>query len=247
MQGLNFFLLILVCRQLAIIVGLALFEIRSVIARVCDQPLFGDFINLRRDFIHELAVVRDHQDRSAVRLEILLQPQQGQQVQVVGRFVQEQQIRLHHQQPGQVGAHDPSAAQFPGFLVEIRLVVSQTSQHLLGPGFHFGIVQRLVLGVGLHVLGTRNRAGRFQFLETMFQSLQLPSSAGGDLERRLGSYRFGLLREIPNHGPLIPFNGSLICRLLFEDQRKQGRFSCTIGSNQGDTIAIVHLHGGMFK
>jgi hypothetical protein len=71
-----------------------------------------DFVNGLDDFIHELPVVGDEQDGAGVGLEIVLQPEEGEEVEVVGRLVEHEQVGLHDKQAGEVGAHDPAAAEF---------------------------------------------------------------------------------------------------------------------------------------
>ncbi len=54
---------------------------------------------------------------------------------MVGRFVQQKQVRFLYQQSGQVRAHHPAAAHFPGRPVEILIPKTQPRQNLLGLGF----------------------------------------------------------------------------------------------------------------
>ena len=63
--------------------------------------------------------MRDDQDRAGVALQIFLEPEQRFEVEVIGRLVQQQQVRLLRQQPGQVRAHDPAAAHLARGPVEI--------------------------------------------------------------------------------------------------------------------------------
>ena len=66
--------------------------------------------------------MRNHQDGPGIIQQVALQPQQREQVEVVGRLVEHQQVRLHDQQAGEVGAHDPAAGVFAGRAVEIGLL-----------------------------------------------------------------------------------------------------------------------------
>ena len=70
----------------------------------------------------------------AIALQVALKPKQRLQVQMVGRFVQQEQVRFLCQQPRQVGAHDPPAAHLPGRTVRIALSKAQAGEHLLGFG-----------------------------------------------------------------------------------------------------------------
>ena len=68
-------------------------------------------------------------------LQVILEPEQGFEVEVVGRFVEQQQVGFLGEQPGQVGAHDPAAAHFAGRPVEILFAETEAGEDLLGLGF----------------------------------------------------------------------------------------------------------------
>ena len=91
------------------------------------QAALGDLINRLDDFIHELPVVRDQEHGAGISLEVVLQPEQGDKVEVVGRLIEEEQIGLHDKQSGQMSSHDPTAAQFLGFPLEVLLLVAKTA------------------------------------------------------------------------------------------------------------------------
>ena len=66
-----------------------------------------------RDAVHagveEFAVVGDDHQAAGVARQILFQPQDGFEVEVVGRLVEQQQIGAVHQRARQVQAHAPAA------------------------------------------------------------------------------------------------------------------------------------------
>ncbi|KAG0772718.1 hypothetical protein G6F22_015497 [Rhizopus arrhizus] len=55
--------------------------------------------------------MRDQQQRTRVLQQPLFQPVHRVQIEVVGRFVQQQQVAGHHQRAGQVQAHAPAAGE----------------------------------------------------------------------------------------------------------------------------------------
>ncbi|MNV34081.1 hypothetical protein D3C71_1254850 [compost metagenome] len=61
--------------------------------------------------VQELTVMRDQQQRARVLEQPLFQPVHRVQIQVVGRFVEQQQVAGHHQRAGQVQAHAPAAGE----------------------------------------------------------------------------------------------------------------------------------------
>src|SRR5207253_10917835 len=64
-----------------------------------DKFLLRNLVNLRDDLVHELPVVRDQQHRAGIILEIILQPRQREQIEMVRRFVEQEKVRFHHEQP----------------------------------------------------------------------------------------------------------------------------------------------------
>ena len=109
-QAADLALLVFVGGQLLLLVGLALEQILVIAAAVTDQPALADLDDAADKLVQELAIVRDDQNRAGVAFQILLEPEQRFEVEVIGRLVQQQQVRLLRQQPGQVRAHHPAAA-----------------------------------------------------------------------------------------------------------------------------------------
>ncbi len=81
----------------------------GVVARVLVQALVLDVHDESRDRIEEFAVVRDEDDRARKGPEPVLEPQDGVEVQVIRRLVEEQQVRAAHERARQIEAHAPAA------------------------------------------------------------------------------------------------------------------------------------------
>ena len=90
---------------------LALGEVVAVVARVVVQRPQVHLGDPRDDRVEEVAVVRHEDDRERVVVEVLLQPVAGLEVEVVGRLVEQQQVRPAEQQLGQRDAHLPAAGE----------------------------------------------------------------------------------------------------------------------------------------
>ena len=90
-------------------------------------PDLGDAV---ADLVEEEAVVGDEDDREGVPREVLLQPVARLDVQVVGRFVEQEHVRLHEEEPGQGDPHLPP----PGELAAVPLPVgrekAEAAQHV---------------------------------------------------------------------------------------------------------------------
>ena len=243
----DFLLLILVRRELLLVAFLPLAKKVGVIARVADELALRNFMHLRDDFIHELAVMGNEQHRARIILQVTLQPQQRKQIQMVRRFVQQQQVRFHHEQPCQPGAHDPAAAHFAGHAVEIGFLVAQPAQHLLRLGLDFGVVQLVVLGMDLHVLGAGHVAGLFEFVQAFFEDRQFLHLAGGHIEDGFVAQRFAFLRQMAHHRPLIAFNHAGIRLALLENDGEQRGFTRAVGADERYAFAIVHLERSVLE
>ena len=115
----DFALLVLIRRFKLHFRRITLNQILFVIAPVTDQTALADFKNAADNLVQELPVMGDKQDRARVTLQIILEPQERLQIEMVGRFIQHQQIRLLHEEPRQMGAHYPATAHLAGGTLKI--------------------------------------------------------------------------------------------------------------------------------
>ena len=90
----QFPLLVFVCLLLDIPVDGFLVHVCGVVAVVYSGFSVFDFHYLGDDFIQEITVMGNDEDRAVVCFQEIFQPFNGSNVQMVGRFVQQQQIRL---------------------------------------------------------------------------------------------------------------------------------------------------------
>ena len=119
--------------------------------------LVADLEDVVDERIEKLAVVRNHQDRAGIILEIILEPAERFEIEMVRRLVEHEQVGLHHEQPREVRAHDPAAAHRLGGAIEIGFAKGEAAQDALGlrlelVAAELGVTaQRVVvfLGVGL--------------------------------------------------------------------------------------------------
>ena len=99
-------------RQHPLLVGLGLHE-RVVVAGPVAQILVDELDDLLGDVVQELPVVRHHDGRPRVALDVVLQPDDRLQVQVVRRLVQQQDIRLDEQRARDGDTHAPASYASP--------------------------------------------------------------------------------------------------------------------------------------
>ena len=151
-------LLLLVLLEPLLIPALLFLHIEGVVAGVELRLSVLDFRHPFDHFVQKPAVVGDGQHRALEPLQIALQPFGGVQVQVVGGLVQQQDMGVLQNEPGQVdpgflpagqriegpGAHVLPNAQAVANLVQARLGVVAAPQlkgggELVVPGHHGGV------------------------------------------------------------------------------------------------------------
>ena len=82
--------------------------------------------------VEKFAVVRHQQDAAGIARQILLQPQDGFEVEVVGGLVEQQQIGAVHQRAGQIEAHAPAAGEAADRALQRVVGETQPVQQLRG-------------------------------------------------------------------------------------------------------------------
>ena len=107
-----------------------------IVAAVAFQLLLVDVHDHADHPVEEIAIVRNDDQRAGVALEPVFQPQDGVEVQMVGRLVEQQQVGRAHQRLGQVQAHPPAAGKMRHGVVHLRLGKTQAGQQLLGARAH---------------------------------------------------------------------------------------------------------------
>ena len=83
--------------------------------------------------LQQVAVVADEDRRAPVAGEKILQPKGAFEVEIVGRLVEQQQVRLGEQQRRQRHAHPPSAGELRAGSLLRRLVEPEPGQNARGP------------------------------------------------------------------------------------------------------------------
>ena len=247
LEGRNFLLLVVISGQLLFVARRTLHEVVRVIAGVGNQLLLRDLMNLAHNLVHKLAVMRNQQQRARIILQVVLQPKQRRQIEVVRRFVQQEQVGFEHQQPGQTGAHDPAAAHLPRFSVEIRVAKTEASQHLLRLCLHFRVVELVVLGMCLQVFWARHIPYPLQLVQPLFQTGQFVYPAGGHVQNRFLPERFALVRQVAHHGPFVALHGARVRLPLLENDGEQRGFARAVRPHQREVVAIIDVQRGGLK
>src|SRR6185369_12736959 len=118
--------------------GSPLDEIFVVVSAITNQAGLSNFNNAAHELIQEFAIVGNNNDRAGITFEIILEPDQSFEVEVVRGLVEHQKIGLVDEQASEVSAHDPPAAEFARRPIKIRFAKTETGQNLLG--FRFDLI-----------------------------------------------------------------------------------------------------------
>ena len=165
--------------------ALALVEV--VVAGVGGDLAAVDLGDARDEAVHELAVVRGHQQRAGQRLEELLEPDDRLDVEVVGRLVHQQDVGAAEQHARHRDAHLPAARELADVAVDAVVLEAEAVQHFARLRLERVAAEVLVFLLHLaearedlvHVVGARRIAHRVvQLFELVMERADAP--AAGD-------------------------------------------------------------------
>ena len=227
-------------------------------ADVLDRPTVRDLDHTLGDRIQEVPVVTDEQDRPGPRGQVLLQPRDRLDVQVVRRFVEHQQIGRGQHQSGQRDTHAPSAREVLHRAVRITGGEAESCEDLAGLGLDAVPAERLeaVLrgavgiqgrGVGLGVrIRTVGAGGRHLVRESHQLLFQLGDVGGAaqDLVDDRSVHLFGqLLGQVPDAGVLADVDRSGVRLLVPDDDLQQSGLADAVAPHERHTATGHQLEG----
>ena len=127
------FLLGLVRGHQAQLFSAGLFE-RIVVARIQIQLAVRQVQDVRADRVQQVAVVRNQQGGMRVTLQALFQPDHAFEVEIVGRFVQQQQVWFGKQCRRQCHAHTPATREVSHRTLDVFLAEAKAHKDFRGAG-----------------------------------------------------------------------------------------------------------------
>ena len=231
--------------------ALALVEI--VVARVGDDFAGIDLGDLRYDAVHELAVVRGHQQSAGVELEELLQPDDRLNVEVVSGFVHQQHVRPAEQDARQRDAHFPTAGERADVAIDLIFGKTQAVQHFAGLRLEGIAAEMLVFLLdfaearegAVHVGGLgRIFHGVLQGFELVVEIARAAAAGDGFIEDRAALHFFDVLAEVADGQLLRNRDGAFVGFLLADDHAEECSLAGAVGAHQTDLFAGVQLKGG---
>ena len=194
--------------------------------------------------VEKIAVVRDQQQGAAIGLQPVFQPQHRFEIEVIGRFVEQQQVGRTHQCPGETEAHAPAAGKRGGRSLLIGGAKAEPGQQCRRTGVGGVAVHLLIVGVGAADGGAVAIGVGTQDL-----ALGVPKSRIA-VEHQVEG-RSLQVAEILRHMSDDPVfrDGGLagLGRQFAAQQRQQRAFAAAIGADQADAMARVERRRSLLQ
>ena len=102
------------------------FGVFCIVAVIAVYLMLKDLDYFGHDFIHKITIMRNDQHRSVIIQQVIFQPLNRLHIQMVGRFVQQQYIRLRYKQTSERHSGLLTSRQLRLRLLKIRLGKSKT-------------------------------------------------------------------------------------------------------------------------
>ena len=200
--------------------------------------------------VQESTVVAHQHHRAGEAGEEVLEPEDGLDVQVVGRLVQEQDIVLLEQQFGQFDAHAPTAGKQAGVLVEIRAFEAQSQQHafdLPGIGVSSGQivpVREVVelfdeLHVGLALVVGAHGQEMVYLLEAFFDGFQFDERTFDLAHQGVPVLEIDILTQDPHPHRTVVGEFAFVGAQIAGEYAQQGGLAGSVFACQTDAVALV--------
>ena len=168
----------------------------GVAAAVEREALLFDVRDVADHGVEEDAVVGDQQQRAAVVAQPLFEPDDGVEIEVVGRLVEQQQIGAAHQRLRQVESHPPAAREVGHRPGEVGAREAQAVEQCGGTGA--GAVALDLLQPAMEQTDALAVVGGFGGRQLGLDAAQFHIAVQGVVERTARQRR-GLLRHMGDH------------------------------------------------
>ena len=222
---------------------LPLLQVIAVVSFITVYALVVNLQDFRAGTVEEIAVVRHHQQRYRGAAQIVLQPLHHVQVQVIGRLVQDQQLRLGDERIGKGHPLQLASGQLAHRLVEIPdMQAGEDLLHLVL------IIPSLVLlhaeedAVHVRVVGMLHA-----MLIVAYQVGNWVAVAEACLQHREFLRIAGILLQIPHPEVLAERDGACIIAFPPCQYVQQGGLAAAVFGNQPYTLPLSQAEGNAFK
>ncbi len=185
----------------------------------------------------------NQQQGAGVTLEPVFEPDDSVEVQVVGRLIEQQQIRRAHQGLGQVQAHPPATGEVPDLAIHLLVGKAQAGEQFARAGIGGVAIGSVEFRVQAGLCGTV--VGRFGLRQVALHLAQAQVAIehvvhrqaleGVDLLAHVGDAPIGRQQAITRVGVQ-----------LASQQGEQARFAGAVGTDEAGFVAGVQGQLGVF-
>ena len=220
---------------------------RRVVARPRGELPAVDFDDPRRDALEERAVVSHEYQRTRIVREKCLQPDDCVEIEVIGRLVEQQHIRLGDQRPCEQHTAPPSARKRVDADIRRQL---EARQHELDPLFDapsVGPFELVLQAPQLLELGRRTFLGQLdgRVVIARHEIAQVAKRVGDDVEDG-ATRRDGNILIEPGHAEArLGPHGPGIRSLLAGDNPQQRRLAGAVPADHADAFASLDPERGV--
>jgi len=243
-------------RLLVTFADIALAFVEIIVAGVDSDLARVDFRDFRDDAVHEFAIMRGHEKRALEALEELLKPDDGFEIEVVGRFVHQQDVGPAQQHAGQRHTHFPAARKRAHIAIDLIVFETEAMEHFARLGFERVAAEVFVFFLGVsetreysvHFVKARGIFhGVLQGFEFVVQIARAPAAGDGFIEHGAAGHFFDVLTEVADGEFLRDGNVAFVRRFLTDHHAEEGGFAGAVGADEADFFAGVELERGVDK
>ena len=231
-----------------LIPALLFLGIERVVAVIKLRPAVDDLDDALRDLVEKPAVVRYGEHRTLKVQQIVLQPLGRVHIEMVRRLVEQQNVRILQNEPGEIDARLFAAGEGVEKLLSHRRRDIQAVCHLAAA--HLGVVsaERFKAGEQLVILGEQRAVVRYAHLlfEPAHPRLHRVEPLLGGREHVLHGIAVGVVRYLRHKPqPLAARNVDLALVLgqLADHEAEERRFPRAVAAENTDALAVLHLKG----
>ena len=200
---------------------------------------------IHRD-VEKVAVVRDQHVGEGILQQIFLEPVAGFEIEMVGRLVEQQQVRLRQQQLGQCNAHLPAAGELLGVARPVFLAKAEAVEHRADlrvervAVVHAEVAGDFVIAVG-HLLVLARRWIELahlvgQLFHLVFHRLQVAEDRHALVEDGAAFQAQAILRQIAEGRVLGARKRAVVERLDAAQHLQQRGFAGAVRAHQPDFV-----------
>ncbi len=168
---------------------------------------------------------------------------------MVRRLVEQEQIRLLHEQPGQMRAHDPAAAHLPRRPVEILFAKAQPGKDLLGLGFKLIAAEfvETVVDIVVNFFRVQRLDGmvRFPGFDDPAEFRVFGRDRGGKFHDGFIPHGRAFLGQMAEGNAAFENDLAVVGGFFAENEGKERGLPGAVRSDQPDAVLAVHLKRGV--